>query len=73
MQISSDQLPGNRMLRIRDVLDLTRLSRSQTYRMEAAGNFPARIKLSPGTTVWIAQEVDAWLANRIAVSRAAVK
>ncbi|OOG54045.1 hypothetical protein B0E47_12785 [Rhodanobacter sp. B05] len=61
-----------RVLRLPDVLNITRLSRSQIYRMEAEGKFPSRIRLTPRTTAWLAHEVDAWLSNRVKQSRGEV-
>lgn len=52
-----------RALRLRDVINLTGLSRSQIYRLEAAGRFPCRVALSERTTAWLAHEVTAWLAD----------
>lgn len=47
----------------------TQLSRSSVYRLEAEGNFPKRIQLSPGRSVaWYEHEIDAWLDSRPRVS-----
>ena len=35
-------------------------------RLEAAGNFPKRIKLGPNRVAWVLSEVDAWVSERIA-------
>ena len=35
-------------------------------RLEKAGFFPRRVKLAPGTVVWSEEEVDAFLAARVA-------
>jgi predicted DNA-binding transcriptional regulator AlpA len=40
--------------------------------MEAAGQFPRRVKLSQAASAWIESEIDAWAADRIAVSRGGV-
>jgi prophage regulatory protein len=45
------------------------LSRSHIHRLEAAGKFPARVKLSPAASAWIESEIDAWAAARVAASR----
>lgn len=61
-----------RFLRLREVLNLTGLSRSQTYRLEAAKKFPQRVKLgdSPGTaSAWLDTEIAEWQAERVAASR----
>ena len=56
-------------LRLPDVIRLTGLSRSQIYRLEAAHQFPRRIALTARTTAWMAHEIEAWLSDRIALSR----
>lgn len=35
-------------------------------RLEKSGRFPQRVHLGPGKVGWVATEVDAWLAERIA-------
>ena len=54
------------VLRLNEVRRLTGLSRSHVYRLEAAGDFPRRIKLSTRASAWIASEIEGWLAGRIA-------
>jgi prophage regulatory protein len=71
MPILSNETPSPRVLRLPDVLNITHLSRSQIYRMEAEGKFPRRISLSQRTTAWVAQEVEEWLRERVALSRRA--
>lgn len=34
-------------------------------RLEAAGQFPKRVRLGQGRVGWLEQEVDAWLQERI--------
>ena len=57
---------GRRILRLPAVIDKTGLSRSQVYR--ELGQM--RIKLGPNTAGWIESEIENWLAERIAASRA---
>lgn len=54
----------DRYLRLRDVEHLTGLSKSTVYRLEAAGEFPSRIKLSARASAWKASEVLSWLDKR---------
>jgi prophage regulatory protein len=65
-----------RLIRLPEVLHLTGLSRTHIYRLEAAGQFPARVKLgaaaSPSSgTAWVESDVQQWIADRIAASRGA--
>ncbi|HHH8801781.1 TPA: helix-turn-helix transcriptional regulator, partial [Pseudomonas aeruginosa] len=41
-----------RFIRIKEVLSITSLSKSDLYRRIAAGTFPAQINLGPMTVVW---------------------
>jgi prophage regulatory protein len=59
-----------RFLRRHDVVAVTGLSRSQIDRLTKAGKFPGRVSLSPACSAWVASEVEAWIAERIAESRA---
>lgn len=51
-----------------DDLDrITGLSRTTRWRLERDGNFPARRSLTGSRAVgWLADEVDAWIADRLA-------
>jgi prophage regulatory protein len=56
-----------RILRWREVAQRTGLSRPTIWRLVRAGTFPRPVQLSsPAAVGWIASEVDAWIATRIA-------
>lgn len=58
---------GNLTLyRLPEVCRCVGLSRSEIYRRVQAGTFPAPIKLGERASAWSAQEVDRWVAERIA-------
>jgi len=67
LKTKGDESP-RRLIRIRDVMDLTGLSRSYVYALGADGRFPKSISLVPGGTsrAWIFAEVQKWLDQRIA-------
>lgn len=54
----------NRILRCKDVMALTGLSRSTLYAMMSEGTFPASVKLSKRAVGWRAAVVQAWLDAR---------
>jgi prophage regulatory protein len=58
-----------RLLRRRQVEGLVGLRRSAIYAAMAAGRFPKPINLGPRAVAWLASEVEAWIAARIAESR----
>lgn len=57
------------LLRRKEVESLTKLSRSQIYVLMARGEFPAAIRLTKMSVVWLETEVQAWIASRIKASR----
>ena len=64
--------PGDRILRNRDLDVITGLSRTTRWRLEAAGQFPARRRLSKMAVGWLASEVEAWMnSNGLAADRQA--
>ena len=61
------------LLRLPDVITRTALSRSIIYELLARNAFPAPVKLYPGSRLngWPAEEIDAFVAARIAEREAA--
>jgi prophage regulatory protein len=53
-----------RIIRIRDVIALTGLSRSAIYAAVKAGTFPRQVKLSARSSGWFRAEVVLWLKER---------
>ena len=62
-------LGHDRVIRRREVQYNTGLSRSSLYRLIASGNFPPPIQLSENAVGWLATEVSAWIAGRVAATR----
>ena len=55
-----------RFLSMRRVLDITSLSRTQIYRLQAAGSFPKSVPLGTSRVAFVESEVEEWIADRIA-------
>ena len=53
-----------RLLRMKQVVTMTGLSRMTIYRLEAAGQFPARRRLGTNSVGWIEEDVAMWIASR---------
>ena len=66
--MSTAQHPSSapRLLRLPTVLDRVGLRRSLIYEMMADGRFPAPVKVSGRAVAWPSDEIDAWIAERIA-------
>lgn len=57
-------------MRKREVLSKIGVSSSTLYRLEKAGNFPERRKLSSNSIGWLNTEVDYWINSREKLVRA---
>lgn len=57
-------LPGGRIIRIREVMSMTGLSRSSIYAAIKQGTFPAQLKLSTRSSGWLESEVIQWRETR---------
>ena len=57
------------IIRLRQDILKTGLSRSTIYTLIKLGDFPQQIKLSPRTMGFLESEIDAWIAARVASSR----
>ncbi|MDP1657856.1 MAG: AlpA family transcriptional regulator [Methylotenera sp.] len=57
------------IIRLRQVIEKTGLSRGTIYNLIKSGDFPKQIHLSVRTMGFLESEVDAWIAGRVAASR----
>ena len=60
-------LTSMKILRWRQVAPIVGCSRMTIARMEKTGAFPLRIRIGNGSVGWLQSEVEAWLAQRMAV------
>lgn len=57
--------PGDRILRIKAVVERSGLSRATIYRRIALGQFPSQADLGGGSAVgWRESDIATWIANR---------
>lgn len=54
----------DRAVRLREVEQITGLSKSTIYRCESEGKFPKRIKLTERASAWRLSEIRAWMNSR---------
>lgn len=54
----------DRLLSMRELLDLIPYSRASIYRLEAAGKFPKRLKIGDNKIAWREADVLAWQTSR---------
>ena len=57
------------IIRLKDVIALTGLSRSTIYLRMVQGKFPKKINLGSRAVGWISSEVNEWIEERIRESR----
>ena len=53
-----------RILKLKEVRQLTRLSKATIYRLLNAEAFPRPVRLSERAVGWIASEITEWIAAR---------
>ncbi|MBX3646756.1 MAG: AlpA family phage regulatory protein [Rhodocyclaceae bacterium] len=58
------------ILRRKQVEHAVGLSRSQLYALQKIGKFPQSISLSARAVGWLSSDIQAWIAERAAASRA---
>jgi prophage regulatory protein len=61
-----------RLLRLPEVCRRTGRSRSAIYRDASEGTFPKPVRASERSVAWVEGEIEDWIAQRIAASRAPV-
>ena len=66
-QVQSQQDYSSKLIRIRNVIELTGISKSYVYQLCEKGLFPKSIQLIPGgsSVAWVEQEVLDWIDSRI--------
>lgn len=55
---------NDRLLRRRQVEEITGLSRSSIYRLMRKGEFPSPVRVGPSAVRWKASDISAWLESR---------
>ena len=56
--------PETRILRLPEVLYRVGIGRSTRYKLIAAGEFPAPVKLAGNAVGWLCSEVEEWITCR---------
>lgn len=67
ISVPAPHLGGVTLERLPAVKARTAMSRSEIYRRIALGDFPRPIKLGSRASAWVADEVSAFIASRIAL------
>ncbi|KMJ43621.1 dipicolinate synthase [Xenorhabdus khoisanae] len=59
------------LIRLPEVQRRTGYSKAWIYKLISDGEFPQQVKIGPRSVAFIEAEIDHWIAQRIAESRAA--
>lgn len=54
------------LIRIKEVMERTKLGKSTIYKYIKMGMFPKPIKLGTRYAAWVESEIDAWIEGHIA-------
>ncbi len=65
MKQSKNNRDEARLIRLKQVMDNTGLSRSYVYALAQKGQFPKPVKLSERSSAWIESEILTWIDERI--------
>jgi prophage regulatory protein len=74
-QATNQTQPSHKMLRMKQLMEQTGLSRSTLYDMMSVkskrydSTFPRGIKLTEATVCWLESEVNAWIDSKIKQNR----
>ena len=55
---------NDRLLRRREVEEITGLARSSLYRYMQEGDFPRPVRVGPAAVRWRASDITGWMASR---------
>ena len=64
--ITSIDAKPTRLIRIKQVIEITGLSKTTIYDLGHAGGFPKPVPLSERAVAWVEAEIYAWIEERIA-------
>ena len=60
----------SQFLRLKQVKEITCLSKSSIYRLMEDGDFPKQVALGAQSVVWVKSQVEDWCAEKVATALA---
>ncbi|CAM4357413.1 helix-turn-helix transcriptional regulator [Vibrio agarivorans] len=61
-----EQFPvTSRLMRVKEIIRITGLSRSSLYKCISEGQFPKAVSLSERSVAWVEEEVQDWITAKI--------
>jgi len=70
LALTIEQAPNNSkqpndLIRIKEVMQMTSLSRSSIYNQRNSGDFPSPIQLSARSVAWVRSDVETWISDKV--------
>jgi len=62
----NESLPLDKFLSIKEVIEVTGLSRTTVWRLGRDGQFPKSRQISPGRRAFLRSEIEAWIREKAA-------
>ena len=53
-----------KLLKLKDVIAMTSLSKASVYRQMNDGEFPASVKIGPRSVAWVSTEIESWIEEK---------
>lgn len=54
-----------KLLKLKDIIAMTSLSKASVYRQMKDGKFPASVKIGPRSVAWVSSEIELWIEEKI--------
>jgi prophage regulatory protein len=58
-------MSNQRLIRLKEVIYLTGLTRSSIYRLMAIGSFPKQIKVGERCIAWSYEQIESWVSDKL--------
>jgi prophage regulatory protein len=58
-----------KLIRLPEVIQRVGIKKTKLYELQKAGCFPMSVQITSHAVGWVEEEIDAWIAERIAASR----
>jgi prophage regulatory protein len=59
----------SRLIKRKEVEDITSLSTATIYRLMAEGKFPVQVKITGRSVAWLESDISEWVEQKIASSK----
>ena len=64
--VSQHRSTAMKFMKLKEVIQITSLSRATIYRLIQEGEFPKQIPLSGRSVAWLEEEINEWMQQKLA-------